>query len=86
MPTMNERLNIPDDKRAEERALRRAMLVRTLSFSLLGSFFVATGIHKSSSGFGIFYYLTAALFLGIAARLAYSLFISSRVNPQVPFG
>jgi hypothetical protein len=83
---MNERLNIPDDKRADESALRRAILVRTISLSFLGGLFVVMGIHKSRSGFGIFYFVTAALFLGIAARLAYSLFIRSSVNPQVPSG
>jgi hypothetical protein len=31
---MNERLNIPDDKRADESALRRAILVRTISLIL----------------------------------------------------
>jgi hypothetical protein len=69
---MTERLNIPDDKRADKSAFRRAVLVRTVSLSLLGGLFVAMGIHKSGSGFGIFYFVSAALFLGIAARLAYS--------------
>jgi hypothetical protein len=82
---MNERLNIPDDKWADKSALRRATLVWTISLSLLGGLFVVMGIHKSRSGFGNFYFVTAAVFLGIAARLAYSLSIRSRVNPQDPF-
>jgi hypothetical protein len=84
--TMNERLNIPDDERADKSALRRALLARTISLSFLGGLFVVMGIHKSRSGFGIFYFVTAAMLLGIAARLAYSLFIGSRVNPQIPPG
>jgi hypothetical protein len=82
--TMNKPPNIPGDKRADKTALLRAILVRTMSLSLPGGLFVVMGIHKWSSGFAIFYFVTAALLLGIAARIAYSLFIRSKVNPPVP--